>query len=162
MLAPNHAVFGSSLTLFLLGIFGVSMSLHWTIILIAILGSLMPDIDMPKSTIGRLIPFISVPLERRFGHRTITHSLIGWLIATVGFGVIILIATPITNNFYLIYPSAGLPHFPLGICPTSFWTCSIREDHNCSGRIQCETSSRETPSSESKVAPKLRSSYSWA
>ena len=36
--------------------------------------SLLPDIDLPPAKIGRLFWFHSVPLERRFGHRTITPS----------------------------------------------------------------------------------------
>ncbi len=44
---------------------------------LAILFSFMPDIDIPTSKVGRPLFFISVPLEKRFGHRTITHSLIG-------------------------------------------------------------------------------------
>ena len=38
--------------------------------------SLLPDIDLPPAKIGRLFWFVSVPLERRFGHRTLTHSLL--------------------------------------------------------------------------------------
>jgi inner membrane protein len=33
--------------------------------------SLLPDIDLPPAKIGRLFWFVSVPLERCFGHRTI-------------------------------------------------------------------------------------------
>jgi len=89
MLAPTHSVFGIFLTLIILAVFGVQWSLHWTIILFAILGAIMPDIDHPKSIIGKLFYFISAPIERRYGHRTITHSLIGLAIFTVLFAVII-------------------------------------------------------------------------
>ena len=44
--------------------------------LLAAVASLLPDIDLPTSKIGRLLFWLSVPLERRFGHRTITHSLV--------------------------------------------------------------------------------------
>lgn len=44
--------------------------------LLAALASGLPDIDLPTSKIGRLFWFISAPLERRFGHRTLTHSLV--------------------------------------------------------------------------------------
>jgi len=90
MLAPTHMTFGSSLSLMVLSVFGVASSLHWSVIAAAILGSLMPDIDMPRSTIGRLAPFISTRIERKFGHRGATHSLIGWLIATVIFAIFVL------------------------------------------------------------------------
>lgn len=54
MLAPTHSVFGIFLTLIILAVFGVQWGLHWTIILFAILGAIIPDIDHPKSIIGRL------------------------------------------------------------------------------------------------------------
>lgn len=77
MLAPTHSVFGIFLTLIILAVFGIPQSLHWTILLCAIIGSLSPDIDHPKALIGRIFFFISKPLDRRFGHRTVTHSFIG-------------------------------------------------------------------------------------
>lgn len=40
----------------------------------ALLLGLVPDIDTPKSIVGSLARSISVPLERRVGHRTATHS----------------------------------------------------------------------------------------
>ena len=89
MLAPTHSVFGIFLTLIILAVFGVQWSLHWTILLVAILGAIMPDIDHPKSVIGKMLYFISAPIERRYGHRTITHSLIGWAVATVIFGLLV-------------------------------------------------------------------------
>lgn len=45
----------------------------------AAIGSLIPDIDHPQSALGRVLFFISHPLNRMFGHRTITHSLVVWL-----------------------------------------------------------------------------------
>ncbi|BAU56966.1 membrane-bound metal-dependent hydrolase YdjM [Halorhodospira halochloris] len=40
----------------------------------AVLGSLAPDIDYPRSWIGRNLPFISRPLAKLVSHRGITHS----------------------------------------------------------------------------------------
>jgi inner membrane protein len=37
------------------------------------LGSLLPDIDTPKASLGRIFP-LSFWIEHRWGHRTITHS----------------------------------------------------------------------------------------
>jgi inner membrane protein len=92
MLAPTHSVFGIFLTLIFLAVFGIQWSLHWTIIMFSIIGAIIPDIDHPRSVIGKLFPFISIPLERRFGHRTITHSFIGWAIFTAIFAFIVLFA----------------------------------------------------------------------
>ena len=83
MLAPTHSVFGIFFTLTILALFGVQASLNWTIIVFAILGAIIPDLDHSRSYIGRLLWFISRPLERKFGHRSITHSFLGWFIATV-------------------------------------------------------------------------------
>ena len=38
------------------------------------IGSVLPDIDTPKSYIGRRLPFISYPIYKIFGHRGIFHS----------------------------------------------------------------------------------------
>jgi membrane-bound metal-dependent hydrolase YbcI (DUF457 family) len=43
-------------------------------------GSVLPDVDTSTSVIGQSFPSLSRWLERRFGHRTITHSLLGVLI----------------------------------------------------------------------------------
>ena len=46
-------------------------------------GSLLPDIDTQHSGLGRFIKPISGRIERVFGHRTITHSLLGVVIIGV-------------------------------------------------------------------------------
>ena len=99
MLAPTHSVFGIFLTLIFLAVFGIQLSLHWSIILVAILGAIMPDIDHPSSVIGRTFPFISIPLERRYGHRTITHSFIGWAVASLIFAFFVLIGNWILGSY---------------------------------------------------------------
>lgn len=38
--------------------------------------SLPPDADLPTSKLGRALFWLSTRLEKRFGHRTITHSVI--------------------------------------------------------------------------------------
>lgn len=41
-----------------------------------VFGSLLPDIDHPKSFLGRRLSFLSRFLYKSIGHRTLTHSLI--------------------------------------------------------------------------------------
>ena len=91
MLAPTHSIFGISLTLIILALFGVKLSLHWTIMTAAVLGALIPDIDLTRSTISKICYPISQFLEDNFGHRTLTHSLIGWAVATIVFGFLVTI-----------------------------------------------------------------------
>ncbi|MGR5096618.1 metal-dependent hydrolase [Vibrio maritimus] len=42
----------------------------------AMLGALLPDIDCRHSTIGRKLPFLSIPIQLVFGHRGALHSLL--------------------------------------------------------------------------------------
>lgn len=99
MLAPTHSVFGIFMTLIILALFGIQLSLHWTIILFAIIGSIIPDIDHPRSTVGKLFRFISDPLERRYGHRTITHSIFGWFLSTIIFSFFVCVLFGVLNFF---------------------------------------------------------------
>ena len=48
-------------------------------------GALLPDVDHPKSWLGRRIRFVSVPVAAVFGHRGVTHSLL----AVVGLAVLL-------------------------------------------------------------------------
>jgi len=67
----------------------------------AALGSLLPDIDEPRSYIGMKFPYLSIPLKL-FGikHRTITHSI--WFI------LLFLIPGLMLNNFFLLGLSLGV------------------------------------------------------
>jgi len=55
--------------------------------LIALISCLIPDLDTPQSIIGRLFPIPSDWINKEFGHRSITHSLLIqifiWLILSV-------------------------------------------------------------------------------
>lgn len=45
-----------------------------------LLGSLLPDVDEENSFIGRKVPAISFTINKIFGHRGLTHSLIALII----------------------------------------------------------------------------------
>jgi len=51
--------------------------------LIASLFALLPDIDHPESTIGRLFSPVSKSIQRKYGHRTVTHSIFAVMIIAV-------------------------------------------------------------------------------
>ena len=74
MTLGTHVAFASVLYLGGATLFGYKPD--WLSWLLAAVASGLPDIDLPTSKIGRLFWFISAPLERRFGHRTLTHSLV--------------------------------------------------------------------------------------
>ncbi|MBI5472613.1 MAG: metal-dependent hydrolase [Ignavibacteriae bacterium] len=74
MIAPTHITFAEFIYLLILTTTGIALS-PLNAITIGI-SSLLPDIDTEASRIGRLVPFISGRIEKRFGHRTLTHSLL--------------------------------------------------------------------------------------
>jgi inner membrane protein len=76
-----HAAFASVLYLGGATLFGYRPD--WVSWALAAAASLLPDIDLPPAKIGRLFWFVSVPLERRFGHRTLAHSALMLLAVAV-------------------------------------------------------------------------------
>ncbi len=72
MMASTHIVFGLNCWVGYAQLRG--LPIHPETIMIAGASSLLPDIDHPKSTFGRLVPFLSYPISAVFGHRGITHS----------------------------------------------------------------------------------------
>ena len=97
MTAPTHLTFSVLFTEFTL----TSLSIEPTYLSLAFSGlaSLLPDIDTPRSAIGRLFPFLSVPIEHRFGHRQITHS---WIF--IAFSMLLFIPLLFLKKF-LLYAS---------------------------------------------------------
>lgn len=88
MKAPNHVVGGVVFTGVFGGICGVNILQEVTLIVLTIFASLLPDVDHPKSIIGKLFKPISVAINKRHGHRTITHSLFMLLGLTLLAGLI--------------------------------------------------------------------------
>ena len=97
----------------------------------AALGACLPDIDTEGSYIGRLFPF-SRYLEERFGHRTVTHSLLGlgalglfslplwlllghfqwWLALQVGCLSHLILDMSTVEGIELFWPHTGRAVFP--------------------------------------------------
>jgi len=73
MTSPTHITFAEFIYLLILTTLGVSLSLVNALVIAV--SSLLPDIDTQASIIGKTFPFISARIERRFGHRTLTHSI---------------------------------------------------------------------------------------
>lgn len=79
MTAPNHIVGGFTFTGILASIGGINILQDYRLIPVIVFASLLPDIDHTRSIIGKIFLPISKMINRRYGHRTITHSLIAWL-----------------------------------------------------------------------------------
>jgi len=100
MKATTHASFG---ILYILGIgLLLGITLNRAIAVLAILGALLPDIDTPKSLIGRFLRPIAAYIKRKLGHCQATHSLLG--LVTLG-----LITAPLiyANLFWWVALFSG-------------------------------------------------------
>jgi inner membrane protein len=75
MRTPTHAAFGLLVSTTALSFWSVPVHLDPGALAGAVAGSLLPDLDAPRSLPGRLWPRLSRRLEARFAHRGATHSL---------------------------------------------------------------------------------------
>lgn len=75
MMASSHIIVGAATWTWLSARFGLP-ALDPVATAMAVLGSLAPDIDHPKSALGSRLKPISIPISMVFGHRGITHSLL--------------------------------------------------------------------------------------
>ncbi|MEW6008227.1 MAG: metal-dependent hydrolase [Candidatus Omnitrophota bacterium] len=73
MISVTHISFGVLLTEFILTSLGIEP--NTTTLALSGIGSLLPDIDTPKSAIGKIFPPSKI-IEQKYGHRQITHSWI--------------------------------------------------------------------------------------
>jgi inner membrane protein len=86
MIAGTHIAFASALHLGGAALFEYDTNLvGWVL---AAGASLLPDVDLPTSKLGRVLFWLSTRLEKRFGHRTMTHSFIALI-------VLALLASPL-------------------------------------------------------------------
>ncbi len=88
MMASSHIIVGAATWTWLAARFGLP-PLDPVATAMAVLGSLAPDIDHPKSALGSRLKPISIPISVVFGHRGITHSLLavgacGWVLLESG------------------------------------------------------------------------------
>lgn len=74
MLAPTHMVAGQAA--FVALSLAVGHAPSWPEACLSAGAGLLPDLDKRHGVVGRLFPWLSEPLEYRFGHRTLTHSLL--------------------------------------------------------------------------------------
>jgi|GEM_PF-725715 len=76
MTMPNHLAGGAVFTGFFATIlFGLNILSSPAMLVTTLVASVLPDCDHTRSPIGKLLYPVSKFLNRRYGHRTITHSL---------------------------------------------------------------------------------------
>ena len=74
MLAKTHVAFGILFSLFFIPI--LTTGNKFLFFFLVILGSLLPDLDTPKSTLGSKVKFFSWFMQKTLGHRGLFHSLL--------------------------------------------------------------------------------------
>ena len=82
MTSPNHIAGGYVFTGFFASILGLNFLSDPRFLPVIFFAALLPDIDHPKSILGRIFFPISKWIHRKYGHRTITHSLAFLLLTT--------------------------------------------------------------------------------
>ncbi len=103
MIAPTHITFAEFIYLLILTTAGIALSpLNGLTIALA---SVLPDVDTQASRVGRLLPFISRRIERRFGHRTLTHSLLFIILLAIVLSPLLFINLNIYLCFIIGYAS---------------------------------------------------------
>ena len=69
----------------LAGVMCVALKAPEQVIALAIVGSVLPDIDQPRSMVGKALFVVSYPINKLFGHRKFIHSVLLWgVLAIVG------------------------------------------------------------------------------
>jgi inner membrane protein len=85
MTAPTHIAGGIG-TMAFFSLLVPAYRLNLSHILVGAFFSMLPDIDNPRAFIGRIFFFLSAPIDRKFGHRTITHSFFAvFLVGSVSY-----------------------------------------------------------------------------
>jgi inner membrane protein len=81
MLTPTHLVTAQTAYLAVCAASGNPPAVSES--LVALAAAMLPDLDSRQSYIGRLVPPLSTWIGNRFGHRTLTHSLMAQVVVLV-------------------------------------------------------------------------------
>lgn len=79
MSGTNHVAGGIVFTGIFCSFWDVNIFSDWRLLMVTGLFALLPDIDHTRSILGKAVYPVAKWMDRRFGHRTITHSLIVFL-----------------------------------------------------------------------------------
>nr|WP_232420115.1 metal-dependent hydrolase [Nitrosococcus watsonii] len=123
MIAGTHIAFASALYLGGAALFEYDTDLlGWAL---AAGASLLPDVDLPTSKLGRVLFWLSTRLEKHFGHRTITHSFLALMVLAVLISPLLWLKPVYFGCFWAV---TG---------PTCGSTCSTFGAPICSGLPRC-------------------------
>jgi inner membrane protein len=144
MTAPTHVTFAEFVYLLLLTTMGVALS--WVNGVTIAVSSVLADLDTGASWIGRLLKPLSLRIERRFGHRTLTHSLL----FIAGLAVVLYPLATLSGDLYACVLVGYATHLLLDTMnvtgvnlfyPFSTVRCVFPFDVNQPGRYRVQTRS---------------------
>lgn len=118
MLGKTHIFSGLFIGLILISFLNTSLIESTILVFISIFGSLFPDIDSPKSYLGRKIKIISkLSKHRGFFHSVIPLAIIYFLTKyLIGFNFALAFAVGFISHIALdMITKEGIHFFPLGI-----------------------------------------------
>jgi len=129
MTAYGHLLFSFSIVFFAKKIFLIEGDLLH-IITGGILTCLLPDIDHPKSILGKRIKWLSIPIAQILGHRGFTHSILAIILCLILFRLQLsqfkIITIDVFHGMILGYISHIIADMltPAGV--PLLWPCSFR------------------------------------
>jgi inner membrane protein len=88
MSGPNHVIGGTVFTGLYLSMWDVNIYQNPLLLFFTAFFALLPDIDHTKSIIGKTFYPIAKILDKKFGHRTITHSLAVYISLGILIGIL--------------------------------------------------------------------------
>lgn len=107
MLVATHIITTLNIMALPLTVLNVSLTQTYIYLVMAsLLGTLLPDIDEPDSTIGKRFPFLAYPINIFFGHRTITHNIV--------FAVTVILIGYAMNSIFIIGLGIGIVSHIIG------------------------------------------------
>jgi len=145
MTAPTHITFAEFIYLLILTTTGVSLNV--TNACVIAVSSLLPDIDTSVSTVGKAVPAVSIIVERKFGHRTLTHSVA----CIVGLAILLLPLYAVLPQAYVCFVVGYCSHLLLDTMtingvklfyPFSTVKCVFPLEVNAPHRYRIQTGSR--------------------
>lgn len=85
MVAPSHAIGGLTFTALFASLHDVNILEKPYYIGLCIFLSLLPDVDLPSSAVGRMLYPLSILIASKYPHRTITHSVVALTLVSLPF-----------------------------------------------------------------------------
>jgi inner membrane protein len=119
MKAPAHIAAGITFTGILCSIFDINIFQSYTYTSLCALFSLLPDIDTTKSILGKLVYPIAKFINRKFGHRTITHSGLFLFFTFIVLKILYYFSILQNTDYYMIIEISILSHIILDMFTTS-------------------------------------------